>query len=362
MTSSANEDRSATGRRRVFHLLDALRGLAAFAVAQRHAAWLMGIEAWPSTYLAVDLFFMLSGFVIAFSYERRLIEGMSWRHFMVLRVIRLYPLYLVGLALGLLALVGREVQKPHPVDWAMIGEALFSAALMLPNWGLPAIIGPRWSLTYELVANAGYAAIVRRLSAALLVVILAVAGIVLIVEVARNGTIDLGWQYWQMANALARVCFSFAAGVLLYRLYEGQAAVRWAWVAAGTVAALSVAAFVIVGGNYLTVELLLVFLLFPALTIATASVDVGPRGAVVCGILGTTSYALYVIHQPAAVLWEAALKRVLGADAALVPWAGWVLLPILGVVAWLLDRYYDTPVRRRLVAAYNGARGRKVGA
>lgn len=359
MTSLVNEDRSATGRRRVFHLLDALRGLAAFAVAQRHAAWLMGIEAWPSTYLAVDLFFMLSGFVIAFSYEQRLIRGMAWRHFMVLRVIRLYPLYLVGLALGLVALVGREVQKPHPVDWMMIGEALFSAGLMLPNWGLPAIVGPRWSLTYELIANAGYAALVRRLGAALLVAIIAVSGAVLIVEVAHNGTIDLGWEYWQMPTALARVCFSFGVGVLLYRLHDGKVALGWAWIAAGIVVALAVAAFVIVGGGYLTVELLLIFLLFPALTIATASVDVGPRGAVVCGILGTTSYALYVIHQPAAVLWEAALKRVLGADAALVPWAGWVLLPILGVIAWLLDRYYDTPVRRRLVAAYNGARERK---
>ncbi|MBB4152258.1 peptidoglycan/LPS O-acetylase OafA/YrhL [Sphingomonas jinjuensis] len=359
MTALANEDRSATGRRRVFHLLDAIRGLAAFAVAQRHAAWLMGIEAWPSTYLAVDLFFMLSGFVIAFSYERRLIEGMSWRHFMVLRVIRLYPLYLVGLALGLIALVGHEVQKPHPVDWTMIGEALFSAALMLPNWGLPAIVGPRWSLTYELVANAGYAALVRRLGAALLAGIIAVAGAVLIAEVARNGTIDLGWEYWQMPTALARVCFSFGIGVLLYRLHDGKVARHWAWVAAGIVGALSIAAFVVVGGSYLTLELLLVFLLFPALTVAAASVDVGPRGAVICGILGTTSYALYVIHQPAALLWEAGLKRVFGADAMLVPWAGWVLLPILGVVAWLLDRYYDTPVRRRLVAAYNGARGAK---
>ena len=347
------EDRSATGRRRVFHLLDAVRGLAAFAIAQRHAAYLFGTAPWPSTYLAVDLFFVLSGFVIAHSYERRLLDGMTLRRFMALRAIRLYPLYAIGLTLGTAALVGHELRSPAgTVGWSVLLQALLSAGLLLPNWYLPAIVGPRWSLTYELVANAGYAAIVRFLTTPVLFSVTVASGAALAMLVAANRVIDVGWQYDQAPTALARVCFSFGFGLLLHRIHSGQASRWWALASAVLAICLSALAFgLLVEDDALVIELVLVFAGFPLLTMAAACLDVRGAAAAICGVLGTTSYALYIVHQPAGILYDVALRRMFGNDVVPAWWVGWSFLILLGLTAWLLDRFYDGPARRRLVVA-----------
>ena len=95
---------SAGDRTQTFVALDGLRGIAAIAVAARHAPYLWAAGA-PTgflreSYLAVDFFFILSGFVIAQAYERRLAGTLTWRGYMALRLERLYPAILGGLALG----------------------------------------------------------------------------------------------------------------------------------------------------------------------------------------------------------------------------------------------------------------------
>ena len=91
-----------TREKRVFHTLDGLRGVAALFVAMRHTNLFhrAGIH---GGYLAVDLFFVLSGFVIAHAYERRLASGLSVGRFMAARYLRLWPVYVLGAALGLIA-------------------------------------------------------------------------------------------------------------------------------------------------------------------------------------------------------------------------------------------------------------------
>jgi peptidoglycan/LPS O-acetylase OafA/YrhL len=84
-----------------FTLLDALRGIAALVVVQFHLHELFGRLIFPHGYLAVDFFFMLSGFVLRFAYQQRLDTGWSLSRFLRVRLIRLYPLYLLGLLLGL---------------------------------------------------------------------------------------------------------------------------------------------------------------------------------------------------------------------------------------------------------------------
>src|SRR5205085_12699808 len=92
--------------RRVFHTLDGLRGIAALAIVLRHCDGFFGADVLPGSYLAVDLFFVLSGFVIAFAYEDRLASGLSAWRFAWVRVVRLYPLYVLGIALGGLVAIG----------------------------------------------------------------------------------------------------------------------------------------------------------------------------------------------------------------------------------------------------------------
>lgn len=95
-------------QRRHFLVLDALRGVAALGVLVFHTSY--GL---PSGILAVDLFFMLSGFVIAFSYEDQLLHGLSVSEFALRRFVRLYPMILLGSIAGLLAfLIHNATQSP----------------------------------------------------------------------------------------------------------------------------------------------------------------------------------------------------------------------------------------------------------
>ena len=91
---------------RTFVALDGLRGVAAIMVALRHAPFLWAVPATPTgwmknSYLAVDLFFVLSGFVLEHAYGRRFREGMSVGTFMLARLQRLYPLYALAFILAL---------------------------------------------------------------------------------------------------------------------------------------------------------------------------------------------------------------------------------------------------------------------
>jgi peptidoglycan/LPS O-acetylase OafA/YrhL len=85
--------------KRVYHALNGVRGIAALAVLLHHARTLIG-DVSVSGYMAVDLFFLLSGFVVAHAYEERLKGGLTAWKFIKLRLLRFYPLYLVGILLG----------------------------------------------------------------------------------------------------------------------------------------------------------------------------------------------------------------------------------------------------------------------
>ena len=87
-----------------FHLLDGLRGIAAFMVVLYHMPRFMCTFA-HTAFLSVDFFFCLSGFVIGFSYEKRLLAGMRMKDFFAARIIRLYPTYLLAILLSLCLLL-----------------------------------------------------------------------------------------------------------------------------------------------------------------------------------------------------------------------------------------------------------------
>src|SRR4051812_23930437 len=85
-----------------FLTLDALRGVAALIVFIRHSGPQFGLSAveYSASHMAVDLFFVLSGFVLANAYESKLVDGtLGVSRFMLLRYIRLFPLYLLAMVL-----------------------------------------------------------------------------------------------------------------------------------------------------------------------------------------------------------------------------------------------------------------------
>jgi peptidoglycan/LPS O-acetylase OafA/YrhL len=95
--------------------LDGLRGVAAILVVLFHENyWFSQTGLVPKAYLAVDFFFCLSGFIIAYSYSEHLISGqLSFLKFSAIRLVRLYPLYLLGTVLGLLRL-SVQIAIGHP--------------------------------------------------------------------------------------------------------------------------------------------------------------------------------------------------------------------------------------------------------
>lgn len=119
-----------TGR---YFTLDAMRGVAAIMVVLYHAGPVTTVIA-PAGYIAVDFFFALSGFVIAATYEARLRNGLTPLRFIRIRLTRLYPLYLVGLLLGLTKALGAWlVAAPHALTGAQILSATVFGLAILPT-------------------------------------------------------------------------------------------------------------------------------------------------------------------------------------------------------------------------------------
>lgn len=332
---------------RTFQTLNGVRGLAALCVVLLHSSGLFGFNPAPSGQLAVDLFFCLSGFVIAHAYGDRLRNGLTTASFVRLRLIRFYPLYAAGLMLGFLgALTQLAVSPAHSRGLIGIlydfGFGLFF--LPTPTGGtLYPFNLPAWSLWYELLVNILYAAALFRFSSRALAS-LAAATFVFLAAMALTGEQGLGGgpvaSEWPIAAA--RTLFSFSVGLLIYRSRNG-------WNAPRIPAILLAIATVIpmlcpVSDSARTIlDLALIALWFPAMIALSARVE-PIIGASLLRSLGVASYGLYAIHYPIIQVLLAVKERT-GFQG---PGVGLAIVFALVCVAWLLDSRFDIPVRRLL--------------
>jgi peptidoglycan/LPS O-acetylase OafA/YrhL len=324
-----------------FVTLDGLRGVAALAVVMFHGDPYFVPFAVSEGYLAVDFFFALSGFVLAYAYTQRLRQDMSTLTFLQLRVVRLYPLYILGTAFGLLSLL------PHPPDWAFSNFPinLVAAVLFLPSPGSIIFFPfnhPLWSLFHELVANVAFAALSKRLSRALLCAIVTISAVLLIEEARWWGTLDSsnGWENW--AGGFIRVSFSFFAGVLLYRIWQKRPApVNLPAPFLGLVL-LAVLSFPVPNNHEGIYDTCVVLVAFPLLLWFGASSKPSRPVASVCSWMGNVSYATYVLHWPM-ILTAAALHM-----PEELPW-GALLFVAIALAADGATRFFDRPVRRWLM-------------
>src|ERR1700748_3815419 len=222
-------DRTGSGKQH-FEVLDGLRGSAAFLIVIFHVFnYSFGFQGPFSlvrhAYLAVDFFFGLSGFVVAYAYDDRWTR-MSILQFFRIRLIRLHPLVLLGATLGLLGYLfdpfGQAINRtPAP----MLMLAYVTSLLLLPSppvGGRPgetqALNGPAWSLMQEYLGNIAYALILRRLRAITLGIIFAVSGLLLIWTANVTGSLEGGWGCPEIWMAPLRLTASFVMGLWLYRI------------------------------------------------------------------------------------------------------------------------------------------------
>lgn len=360
-----------------FEILDGLRGVASVLVVLFHL--LETYSAGPADqiinhgYLAVDFFFVLSGFVVGYAYDDRWGRMSTW-DFFKRRIIRLQPLVVLGTALGAslfffaqgdgFPLIGRVP------GWKFL-LAFVMGCLMIPcgpkmdlrGWGeMNSFNGPNWSLTWEYVANILYAVLFRRLSKAALAVLTLLAGFCtldlcldwnvwgLLTEgrTAQAYTVIGGWSLTseQVYIGLTRLFYPFLCGLLLSRcrLRIGGGFGRCSLLLAVLLALPCVGgAGSILNGLY---NALCILVLFPLIVAAGAGSTIrSKRGTVVCNTLGALSYPLYITHYPLMYLqmnwvWSHPDAPL---HAHLTVAAGTFLLSI--AIAWAALKLYDLPVR-----------------
>lgn len=348
-----------------FVLLDGLRGVAAVFIVQRHAEPLLG-DALPSSYLGVDLFFALSGFVLAHAYGSALASGaMSSLSFMKARLLRLYPLYLVALALTVgyylrmyqtgLPVMADEVVAPGELAAAIVTGLLFLPTPFTISFNAALfLVHPAWSLFDELVANLAYAARGVRLTSRQIASVIAISAVVLVIAALQFERLHAGFRWNEMYAGLARVFFSFSAGVLIYRYRRRTQKLQpFAALACLAVTAAVLAAPTPRDAKWIF-DLIVVLLVWPALLYAASGILPDHRTAATSTFLGTASYGLYVLHSPfidwAVLGWATWTGNRIG-DLPFAPVAGTLFIGLCVLASWWLTVAFDEPLQRRFKRA-----------
>ncbi|WP_170976396.1 acyltransferase [Rhizobium sp. FKL33] len=364
-----------------YHVLDGLRGVAAIAVMCGHFLSaefrLLGHPIVPFTQssLAVDLFFVLSGFVLCHAYAGRIADGMSLRWLMTKRFVRLYPLFITGLLLGALTLAllitaGLTTMNPERAMASVAVNLFFLPFLshdvirdLAAHGSLVASIfpanPPAWSLFFEMLASLALPWLIGR-STRQLAVVIALCWVGYFVFGLYTGLPNdkagfnpsLGWSTDTVAGGFFRVGFGFALGVLLYRrLREIGPKIRAsASFRLFTPGLLYLAAFCLLINPFaarglITVPTLLVAI--PAIVaIGAMSQSASARMERASIFLGYLSYPLYCLHFPVGRLTALATR-----DLNLSTWSFALLAGSLSILAALLAAaFIDRPLRRMIAA------------
>ena len=341
MSDPVAQDQSRVAKHQHFPVLDGLRGVAALAVVLFHSYEGGGLV--PNGPLAVDLFFVMSGFVIANSYGARLAGSMTKLSFIARRFVRLYPMLFVG-ALGgiVLALLHNKLSPstayPMHALLASGGLSLLVLPYLEPTLGEKAFTfnPPIWSLFFEIVANLAYVLIVRRLNIAILVVIVltGLAGVV------WYGPLGGGPNNFFIPG-FPRVACGFFGGVLLQQVWVKYPALRFSigfLPLTAVLLALLAIPKVIGGALFIPVFLVMVAIVWGA--IGRGSVERRP----VLQFLGEISYPVYLIHWLTLYLFTfvGTKLHLVGDKYAIVVAAHLCAIPFIGYV---VAHYYETPVR-----------------
>jgi peptidoglycan/LPS O-acetylase OafA/YrhL len=347
------------------HTLDAMRWVAAMMVAALHFGLFGGVTTSPN--LAVDFFFALSGFVIAYAYDHKLAHGMTGEEFLQRRLIRLYPLFFVGIALGLIVtLVGSTQPGFTDNDGPYLSQ--FLASLVFLPWPSDAVPGmteasasplngPYWSLILEIHINVLFAIFFRWIGMGVLTTLVALFAMGVVATSWHDGSLATGYLTQDIHFGIVRVGFSFLAGVLICRLRDRIPVPKLHWSVA--IAAVGILLMMPVPTSVRWIyDAACVILVFPALILTGAqSQPQGRRTLVLFGWMGGASYALYAIHAPLA-----AVSQFLAETNPELPYRLWSVPFFLAaiVLAFVLDRAFDVPFRRWLTAKLLARRPTKI--
>lgn len=357
-----------------YEILDGLRGVAAVIVVIFHL-----FETFTGGnnmkqiinhgYMAVDFFFVLSGFVIGYAYDDRWGKMSLWGFFKR-RLIRLHPMIVAGMLVGAVTFYFQESSVVFPVIgtvplWKMLIVALIGCTLLpvppsldIRGWTeMHPLDGPAWSLFFEYIANILYALFIRKFSNKLLALLVFIAGVALIqfAVTSPGGDIIGGWSLEpaQMRIGFTRLLYPFFAGLFLSRVTQpGRIKHAFLWCSLILVVVLSLPR---IGGtehlwmNGLYDALCIIFI-FPLIVYIGASGEVKKRfPSKINRFLGEISYPIYITHYPLIYLFTAWVANHQISMQTSVPVALGVLTASI-IMAYLFFKLYDLPVRRWLTS------------
>jgi peptidoglycan/LPS O-acetylase OafA/YrhL len=330
-----------------FPALDALRGVAALLVVQMHyKQWFGGVYL-QHAYLAVDFFFLLSGFVVAHAYGQKLAQGaLSFTGFALARAARLYPMYLLALILT----VWLSVLKTGYADPVAIVLALFMLPLLTnpdPRW----FVANSWTLSFEYIVNFVYAYLHKDLTARVLLVFLAITFGLLAYTAHHFGSLDAGFRFTSLIGGFARAGFSFSLGILLYTSRTWTKLPSSAWLSLLSIIALPLLLWVPVPKDWRGLyEVSVVVLALPIVLLAAAASRSSLGLAHVYFWIGAMSYPLYILHGVAMGLFDFWVGDAV-ADPQRPIVASIFIVGLVGICA-ILDWALDRPLRRVLTRAF----------
>lgn len=364
-----------------YHLLDGLRGVAALMVIWYHVfegyAFAGGttIDTFNHGYLAVDFFFILSGFVIGYAYDDRWGKNFTMKDFIKRRLIRLHPMVIMGAVVGAITFY---IQGSVQWNGTHIGISMVMLSLLCTIFFIPAmpgvgyevrgngemfpLNGPCWSLFFEYIGNILYALFIRRLSNKALTIVVVLLGVALasfaIFNVSGYGNIGVGWTLdgVNFIGGLLRMLFPFSMGMLLSRNFKPMKLRGAFWICTLVMIALFAVPYlegtesICTNGIY---EAFCIIIAFPILLwIGASGTTTDKKSTQICKFLGDISYPIYVIHYPFMYLFYAWLIKnqlfTLGEtwQVALCVYA-WNIL-----FAYLCLKLYDEPVRKYLAKRF----------
>ena len=338
-----------------FVVLDGLRGVAAFAVIADHVPSALIRALIPGRYLAVDFFFVLSGFVLCHAYGERLKSEIRSLSFLKLRLVRLYPLYLLGIMLGALHLIYLSL---FGYSETALSSFVPMAALSLMFLPVPANISgvevlypltpPSWSLIAALIAHLAYAVRAPWLSLRVLIAVLIVSGLAVFHLVPNEPDLGAGWLLSDVHIGIARAMFGVFAGIAIYRARSAfnMPSVP-VWLAVGLLAAILCCP---VPEPYRRgFDALACLILMPAIIFFVQNAQASGRIAAIATWLGLVSYGVYVLHEPI-YFWMRSVFGFLGLAQPFEVIDFPLVVVLSALAAWLASQFYEQPMRRFLRA------------
>jgi peptidoglycan/LPS O-acetylase OafA/YrhL len=357
-----------------FEVLDGMRGIAAIAVMLRHYFMFMDMKAGNSPVLgnatlAVDLFFMLSGFVIFHSYAAKLQTGMPAAKYLYKRLVRLYPMFILSLIFGSITLVSlANIGLSDFTSVSALTCFVFNAAF-LPFLGSDSVITALhtaknqvfpgnealWSLCFEMVASIAFLGLYKRSTKFLSVLsVVSLLALILLGETLFHQSLDAGWGRFNFLGGFPRVFYSFCLGIIIYRITRKLPAdrlppfmkMRCKSVLIYSAMMICFAFPMFIKGPYYYLFQLVAFapllLIAGSLTLPENKID-----ARAAEFLGWLSYPLYCLHIPV-FRGLYVLNDIYGHFGYMPLLVVAVLLSVF--LSIIITTFYDEPIRRLMNA------------